>query len=62
LGQELAQGIKGSRLIVIEGEYHEWSMFRPEKFAPIIFDFIDEIEGSSVIPENSSTFGNMYKE
>ncbi len=42
LGQELAQGIKGSRLIVVEGEYHEWSMFRPEKFAPIIFDFIDE--------------------
>jgi hypothetical protein len=35
LGQELAQGIKGSRLIVVEGEYHEWSMFRPEKFAPI---------------------------
>lgn len=23
---------------------HEWSMFRPEKFAPIIFDFIDELE------------------
>ncbi len=62
LGQELAQGIKGSRLIVIEGEYHEWSMFRPEKFAPIIFDFIDEIEDSSVDPEDSSTFGNMPKE
>jgi len=44
LGQELAEGIKGSRLVVVEGEYHEWSMFRPEKFAPIIFDFIDEIE------------------
>jgi pimeloyl-ACP methyl ester carboxylesterase len=52
LGQELAQGIKGSRLIVVEGEYHEWSMFRPEKFAPIIFDFIDEIEGLSVDPKN----------
>ena len=44
LGQELAEGIKGSQLVVVEGEYHEWSMFRPEKFAPIIFDFIDEIE------------------
>jgi pimeloyl-ACP methyl ester carboxylesterase len=44
LGKELSQGIKGSRLIVVEGEYHEWSMFRPEKFAPIIFDFIDEVE------------------
>ncbi len=44
LGRQLAQGIKGSRLIVVEGEYHEWSMFRPEKFAPIIFNFIDEVE------------------
>jgi pimeloyl-ACP methyl ester carboxylesterase len=44
LGQELARGIKNSRLIVVEGEYHEWSMFCPEKFAPIICDFIDEVE------------------
>ena len=44
LGHQLAQGIKGSRLIVVEGEYHEWSMFRPEKLAPIIFKFIDEID------------------
>jgi pimeloyl-ACP methyl ester carboxylesterase len=44
LGRELARGIKGSRLMVVEGEYHEWSMFRPEKLAPIIFDFIDEVE------------------
>jgi pimeloyl-ACP methyl ester carboxylesterase len=45
LGQELARGIKGSRLVVVEGEYHELSMFRPEKLAPIICDFIDEVEG-----------------
>jgi pimeloyl-ACP methyl ester carboxylesterase len=44
MGQEFSEGIKGSRLIVLEGEYHEWSLFRPEKFAPLIFDFIDEIE------------------
>ena len=44
LGQELARGIKNSRLVVVEGEYHEWSMFCPEKFAAIICDFIDEIE------------------
>jgi pimeloyl-ACP methyl ester carboxylesterase len=43
-GQELALGIKGSRLKVVEGEYHELSMFRPEKFAPIVLDFIDEVE------------------
>ncbi len=44
LGQELAQEIKNSRLIVLEGEYHEWSMFCPEKFAPMICNFIDEVE------------------
>jgi pimeloyl-ACP methyl ester carboxylesterase len=44
LGQEIARGIKGSRLVVVEGEYHELSMFRPEKLAPIIFDFLDEVE------------------
>jgi pimeloyl-ACP methyl ester carboxylesterase len=44
LGQELAQGIKGSRLVVVEGEYHELSMFRPETFAAIISDFIDQVE------------------
>jgi hypothetical protein len=27
LGQELAQGIKGSRLVVVEGEYHELVCF-----------------------------------
>lgn len=45
LGQELARGIKSSRLIAVEGEFHEWSMFCPEKLAPMIFDFIDEVEG-----------------
>lgn len=44
MGQELARGIIGSRLRILEGEYHEMIMFRPEKFAPIIFDFIDEVE------------------
>ncbi|HEY9667527.1 MAG TPA: alpha/beta hydrolase [Coleofasciculaceae cyanobacterium] len=44
LGQELARGIKNSRLRVLEGEYHEWSMFCPQKFAAIIGDFIDEVE------------------
>lgn len=44
LGQELARGIKKNRLIVLEGEYHEWSMFCPDKFAPIVCNFIDEVE------------------
>lgn len=44
MGQEFSQAIKSSRLIVVEGESHELSMFRPEKFAPIILDFIDEVE------------------
>lgn len=44
MGQEFSQSIKASRLIVVEDEYHELSMFRPEKFVPIILGFIDEVE------------------
>lgn len=44
LGQELARGIKGSQMRVLEGEYHEWIVFHPEKLAAIIFEFLDEIE------------------
>ncbi len=43
---EFSQSIPGATMIVAEGEYHEWAMFRPEKFVPMIFDFIDEVEKS----------------
>lgn len=42
--QELAQSIKNSKLVVVDGVYHEWSIFLVEKSTGIIFDFIDEIE------------------
>lgn len=44
IGQEFAQGIKNSRLIVLEGEYHEWSLFKPETFVALVFDFLEKIE------------------
>jgi len=46
LGYEFAQYIPDARMIVAEGEYHEWAMFRPEKFVPMIVDFLDEVEKS----------------
>lgn len=42
--QELAQSIKNSNLVVVDGVYHEWSIFLVEKSTSIIFNFIDEIE------------------
>ena len=42
--QEFAQGIKDSKLQILPGVYHEWSLFYPEKFTGSIFDFIDELE------------------
>jgi pimeloyl-ACP methyl ester carboxylesterase len=50
--QEFSQGIKGSKLLVLDGLYHEWILFFPEKFTAIVSDFIDEIERESV--SNSS--------
>jgi hypothetical protein len=47
LGYEFSQGIPGARMIVAEGEYHEWAMFRPKIFVPMIFDFLGEVEKSA---------------
>lgn len=42
--QEFSRLIKGSKLVVVEGVYHEWSLYSVEKFTNIVFDFINEIE------------------
>jgi pimeloyl-ACP methyl ester carboxylesterase len=42
--QEFAQSITGSKLVVVNGVYHEWSIFFVEKVTSIIFEFIEEIE------------------
>jgi pimeloyl-ACP methyl ester carboxylesterase len=42
--QELSQGIRGSKLKIVEQGYHEWNLFFPDKFTEIIFDFIAEVE------------------
>jgi pimeloyl-ACP methyl ester carboxylesterase len=43
-GQELVKGIKGSKMTILEGEYHEWCLFHPEKFTALIFDFLEQVE------------------
>lgn len=42
--QEFSRLIKDSELVVVEGVYHEWSLYFVEKFTNIVFNFIDEIE------------------
>ncbi len=41
-GQEFHQGIKNSKLIVVEKGYHEWSIFFVDKITKIIFNFLEE--------------------
>jgi hypothetical protein len=48
-GQEFSRLIKGSKLVVVEEGYHEWSIFFVEKIADIIFNFIDEVEKSKLV-------------
>lgn len=43
--QEFSQLIKNSKLIVVDGAYHEWSIFFVDKFTTLVFDFLDEIAG-----------------
>jgi len=43
--QQFSQLIQGSELIVLDGVYHEWSIFFVEKFTNLVFDFLDEIAG-----------------
>lgn len=42
--QDFLQLIKNAKLVVVEGVYHEWSIFFVDKFTNIVFSFIDEIE------------------
>jgi pimeloyl-ACP methyl ester carboxylesterase len=43
-GKEFSRLIPGSKLIVEEKGYHEWSIFSVEKITAIIFNFLEEIE------------------
>lgn len=42
--QDFLQLIKNAKLVVVEGVYHEWSIFFVDKFTSIVFNFIDEVE------------------
>lgn len=44
IGQEISRQIKGSKLRVIEGGHHEWSVLMPEKCSSIISDFIEVVD------------------
>lgn len=43
-GEQFCQSIKDSQMIVVDGVYHEWSIFFVDKFTNIVFDFINKIE------------------
>lgn len=43
-GRKFFQYIKGSKLVIVDNAYHEWSIFFVEKFINIVLSFIQEIE------------------
>ncbi|MBD1909404.1 MULTISPECIES: alpha/beta hydrolase [unclassified Leptolyngbya] len=54
MAYEFAEHIPHAKSIIVEGEYHEWAMLRPEKFVPLVLSFLDEVEG---IKDSSSDRG-----
>ncbi len=54
-GYEFSDQIPGAQIIVAEGEYHEWVMFRPQKFVPLVFNFLNEVE------QVSTTLSSIHK-
>lgn len=44
LAYEFSEHIPNAQLVIAEGEYHEWAMFRPEKFVPLVLNFLDQVD------------------
>lgn len=44
MAKEFARNIKGSKLVIVEGVYHEWNFFFTETFTKTVSNFIDEVE------------------
>ena len=49
LAYEFSQGIPDAQMLIAQGEHHEWVMFRPEIFVPIIFDFLSKVEEGKLL-------------
>ncbi len=56
--KEFSQLVIGSKLKVIEGAYHEWLLFFPEKFVRIVTEFIKETESSEQLTLMNEAFQN----
>lgn len=46
-GRGFYQHIKGSKLVIVDDGYHEWSIFFVEKITNIVLNFIQEIEAEN---------------
>ncbi|MBE9046315.1 alpha/beta hydrolase [Pleurocapsales cyanobacterium LEGE 10410] len=54
-GYELVEAIPNSRLQIVPGGYHEWSIMQPEKFAAIAFDFFAKSDSTLSDRDNEIT-------
>lgn len=48
-GQKFYEHIQGSKLVIVDNVYHEWSIFLVEKFTKIALNFIQEVEAENRI-------------
>ena len=44
IAQQFLDKVKNSRLITIDGVYHEWNILFVDKFTKLVVDFISEVE------------------
>jgi pimeloyl-ACP methyl ester carboxylesterase len=45
-GEEFHHRITGSKLVVVQEGYHEWSLLYPEKFTALILDFVQTVDAA----------------
>lgn len=48
LACEFSEQIPDAQLMLVEGEHHEWAMFRPHQFVSPIINFLNQVEQNRV--------------
>lgn len=49
VAQEMAATIPDAKLTVVEEGFHEWGLWYPEKFTPLVLDFVRQVERTDAI-------------
>jgi len=60
VGREFCDRIPNAEMVIVDGTYHEWSLFLVEKFAPIVFDFLAKIEAKTSVDMGTHGYAVRY--